>query len=110
MLMHGGLICIALCLSVYLTVCPSVCDWTEIYWTIIHIAKNIAPRATKFGQGVARDDPKVDLEGQGHSSKVKVTRSEIVILGLHVVLQVMRSRSRGSRSEVTWVKVKDHLG
>ncbi len=57
----------------------------------------------KVGQGMARDDPKVDLEGQGHRSKVKVTMSEIVILGLIVVLQVMRSRSRsqGPRSEVT---------
>ena len=57
----------------------------------------------KFVQGMARDGPKVDLEGQGHRSKVNVTRSEIVILGLHVVLQVMRSKSRshGPRSEVT---------
>ena len=62
MLMHVGLICIALRLSVRL----SVCDWTEIHRTNIHIAKSIALRATKFGQGMARDDPKVDLEGQGH--------------------------------------------
>ncbi len=63
-------------------------------------------------QGIARDDPKVDLEGQGHRSKLEVTRPEIVILGLIVVLQVMRSRSRshGSRSEVTLVKVKGHFG
>ena len=27
------------------------------------------------------DDPKVDLEGQGHRSKVKVTRSKKVISG-----------------------------
>ncbi len=76
--MQGGLICITLRLS--------GCDWTEIHLTIIHIAKSIAPRAMKFGQGMARDDPKVDLDGQGHRSKVKVTRSEIVILGLIVVL------------------------
>ena len=73
-----------------LCVCPSICDWTEIHWTIILIAKSIARRVVKFGQGMTRDDPKVDLEGQSHRSKVKVTRSEIVILGLIVVLQVMR--------------------
>ena len=63
----------------------------------------------KFIQGMARDDPMVDLEG--HRSKVKVTRSEIVILGLIVVLQEMRPRSRshGSRSEVTLVKVGQML-
>ncbi len=67
----------------------------------------------KFGQGMTRDDLEVDLEGHGHRSKVKVkvTRSEIMILGLIVVLiQVMRSRPHGSWSEVTWVKVKGHLG
>ncbi len=47
------------------SVCPSVCDWTEIHWTIIHIAKSIAPRAVKFGQTMAKDDQKVDLEAQG---------------------------------------------
>ena len=101
--MHGGLVCIALRLSV----CLSVCDWTEIHCTIIPITKSIAPRAIKFGQDMASYDPKVDLEGQGHRSKVKVTGSEIMILGLIVALQVMRS---GSRSEVNWVKVKGHLG
>ncbi len=109
--MHGGLICIALRLSVCPSVCPSVCDWTEIHWTIIHIAKSIAPRAMKFGQGMARDDPKVDFEGQGHRSKVKLTRSKIVILSLCVFLQVIKySWSHGSSSEITWVKVKGHLG
>ncbi len=35
----------------------------------------------KFGQHMDVNDPKVDLEGQGHRSKVKVTRSKNVILG-----------------------------
>ncbi len=61
MLMHGGLICIALRLS--------VCDWTEIHWTIIHITKSIAPRAMQFGQNMASYDSKVDLEGQGQRSR-----------------------------------------
>ena len=30
----------------------------------------------KFGQNMEVDDPNVDLEGQGHRSKVKVTRSK----------------------------------
>ena len=37
---------------------------------------------TKFGQDMGVGDPKVDLEGQGHRSKVKVTRSKNVILGV----------------------------
>ncbi len=36
----------------------------------------------KFGQNMDVDDPKVDREGQGHQSKVKVTRSETVTSGL----------------------------
>ena len=34
----------------------------------------------KFCQGMNVDDPKVDLKGLGHRSKVKVTRSKNVIL------------------------------
>ncbi len=30
----------------------------------------------KFGQNMDVDDPNVDLKGQGHRSKVKVTRSK----------------------------------
>ncbi len=65
MLMHGGLLCIALRLSVRL----SVCDWTEIHWTIIHISKIIAVRVMKFGQNMHMGDPKVDFEGQGQRSR-----------------------------------------
>ena len=34
----------------------------------------------KFCQGMNVDNPKVDLKGQGHTSKVKVTKSKNVIL------------------------------
>ncbi len=67
--MHGGLICITFCLN--------VCDWTKI-----HISGTIAPRVIKFGQNMNMDDSKVHPKGQGHSSKVKVTMSKNVILGL----------------------------
>ena len=41
--LHGGLICITLCLS--------VCLWLDKnYWAIIHISKSIAPRVTKFAK------------------------------------------------------------
>ncbi len=52
------------------------------------------------------DDPKVFLEGQGHRSKVKVTRSKNVILTiLQVIFEVkghmgQGQRSHGSRSKV----------
>ncbi len=71
-LMHGGLLCIALRLSV----CPSVCDWTEIHWTIIHISKTVAVRDMKFGQNMHVGNPNDDLQGQAHRSKVRVTRSK----------------------------------
>ena len=52
----------------------------------------------KFGQHVDVDDPKVDLEGQGRRSKVKVTRS----------------KKRSFRSHLTTLKVifeaKGHMG
>ena len=92
--MHGGLLCIAFRLSV----CPSVCDWTEIHWTIIHISKTVAVRGMKFGQDMHVDDPKDDLEGQGHRSKVRVTRSKNVIFRSHLTaLQIM-------------FEVKGHIG
>ena len=65
--MRGGLLCIALRLS--------VCDWTEIHWTMIHISKTIELRVMKFGQNMHVADPKVDLEG--HRSKFRVARSKI---------------------------------
>ena len=58
-----------------------------------------------FGQHMDVDDPKDDLKGQGHRSKVKVTRSKKVISG------PIRPPYRYSlRSRVTWVKVKGHIG
>ena len=42
----------------------------------------------KFGQNIDMDDLKVDPEIQGHRTKLKVTRSENVILG--VILQAYR--------------------
>ena len=52
------------------------------------------------------NDPNVDLEGQGHRSKVKATRLKNVISGL--IFQSYRScvpsqGSNGLRSEVTGV-------
>ena len=62
------------------------CDWTKSQTgpkvTFIHISKSIARRIMKFGHIMDVDEPKVDLEGQGHRSKVKVTRSKNVISGL----------------------------
>ncbi len=54
-----------------LCVCLSVCDRTEIHWTIIHISKTIAIRVVKLRQNMPVDDPNDDLEGQGHRPKVK---------------------------------------
>ena len=48
----------------------------------------------KFGQSMNMDDLEVDPGGQGHRSKVKVTGSKNVILGL--ILQNL----------VSWVFVK----
>ncbi len=36
----------------------------------------------EFSQSIDVDDPKVDPDGQGHRSKVKVTRSKNLILEL----------------------------
>ncbi len=47
------------------------------------------------------DDPNVDLEGQGHRSKVKK----------NMISGPIRPPYRQSlRSRVTWVKVKGHMG
>ena len=52
----------------------SVCHWTKIHWIIIHISGSIAPRVVEFDMGMDLDAIWVDLQGQGHGSKVKVTR------------------------------------
>ena len=57
----------------------------------------------KFGQRMEEDDPKVDLDGQGHRSKVKVTRVkkrnlEPQLTGLQVILKVRGHMGQGQRS------------
>ncbi len=64
----------------------------------------------EFGQNMDVDDPNVDLEGQGHRSKVKITRSKKHDLRSHsTTLQALfevkghmgqGQRSHGSRSKV----------
>ncbi len=66
----------------------------------------------KFGHSMDVDDPKVDFKGQGHKSKVKVTRSKNVIL--HLTLQSHRyfthvTGNVGGGSKVTLVKVIGHV-
>ena len=72
MCMHGGLICTAFCLSVW----PS--GWPSVTRPKVTRPKIISqqPFNLRFGQNIDVDDPKVDLEGQGHRSKVKVIRSK----------------------------------
>ncbi len=50
----------------------SVCNWTKIHWTIIHISKSITSRVMKIGQGMDVDHPKVDLKGQGSPGQRKL--------------------------------------
>ena len=96
--LHGGLICIAFCLS--------FCPWLDQnYWTITHISKSIAPRVMKCCQCMGVDDPEVDLEDQGHRSKVKVTMLKTWFLVSSYILI-----SQCIEVKVTWVEVKGHLG
>ncbi len=62
----------------------------------------------KFGQNMDVDDSKVDVEGQGHRSNVKVTRSKtsFQVIFDRLTLNVLGQGSHKSRSKVTWVKVK----
>ena len=89
---------------------PPVLMHTKSHWTIIHILINIVARVTKFGVDMQLDTILVDLEGQGHGSKVKVTRSKNDILEHFACLKShvgQGQRSRGSK--VTWVKVNSCL-
>ncbi len=63
--MHGGLLCVALRLSV----CPSVCPLEKNSLEKKHISETFSHRVMKFGQNMDVDDPNVDLEGQGHGSR-----------------------------------------
>ncbi len=98
--MHGGLICIAFCLS--------VCDWTKSHQT-----KNQLSYRSTEGHEFSLDhwrgpgDPNVDLEGQGLRSKsIKVTRSKKHFRShLTILDNLWGQRSHGSRSKVIWFKV-----
>ncbi len=84
----------------------SVCLWLDQNsWTIIHISKSIAPRVMRFGQGMGVGDPEVDLKGQDHGSKVKVTRLKNMI---PVSIDIFIGQC--IKVKVTWVEVKGHLG
>ena len=56
--------------------------------------------------------PKVDPDDQSHRSKVKVTRSKKVILGLigRLTDNIEGQGSHGSRSKATWVKSHEGQG
>ncbi len=58
---------------------PSVCHLTKSHWTIIHISVSVVARVTKFGMEMHLGGMWVDLEVQGHRSKIKVTRSKMII-------------------------------
>ncbi len=96
--MHGGLLCIAFRLSVV----------TGPKFRMASISGTVILRVMKFGHNMDVDDPKVELEDQGHRSKVKVTRSKNGNFMAHLtILQVIfevkgrmgqSQRSHGSRS------------
>ena len=48
----------------------------------INISRSIAPRVMEFGHSMKVVDPKFDIKGQGHRSKVKVIRSKTGITGI----------------------------
>ncbi len=45
----------------------------------MQISATVKPSVIKFGQNIDMDDPKIDLAGQGHRSKVKVARLKNMI-------------------------------
>ncbi len=64
MRMHGGLLYIAFCLSVRI----------KNSLEKNHISKSIVPRVMKIVRGIDLVGLLIDLKGQCHRSKVKVTR------------------------------------
>ncbi len=57
---------------------------------IIHISISIVASSLRFGQIMDDDDRKVDLEGQGHRSKVKVkVKTKRDFRSYRTVLQLM---------------------
>ncbi len=75
--MHDGLICIAFHMSGRLSVIG-----TKVTRPKNQISATVQLRVLKFGQNIDVDDPKVDLEDQGHRSNVKVTGSKNIICGV----------------------------
>ena len=62
-----------------LSVCLAICDTRAKVTGPKIISATVQLRVIKFGQNINVDDLKVYLEGQGHRSKVKVTRLKNVI-------------------------------
>ncbi len=64
----------------------------------------------KFCQGTNVDDPRADLKGQGHRSKVKVTKKcDFSLTGQSFKYCSHSHRFPWSRSKVIGIKVKGHL-
>ncbi len=100
--LHGGLICLAFCLSIYL--------WLDKnYWTTIHISGTVWVRVTRFSIVVNIHGIWVTCEGQGHGSNFQVTMSKNVMWFLWILHFTfdkwpVRQRSQGSRTKVTLAK------
>ena len=77
--MHGGLLRIALVPSVMTKI--QTRQKSTGQYSVIHISSTVRLIVMKFGMGMYLDAFWVDLEYQGHGSKVKVTTSKNVILG-----------------------------
>ncbi len=73
------------------------------YWTMINISISVAHRVMKFDQRMKRDDLRVDLEGQGHHGKTVYFWAQSTVL-------CRGPEWHGSRSKVTGVKIKCHVG
>ncbi len=65
---------------------------------------SIRLRLMQFGMEVNLDNTKVDLEGQGHRSKVGVMRSKIFFLVLY------KGHMSSWRLKASWVIIKGHKG
>ncbi len=96
--MHGGLICITFRLYGR--------HWTKSARKKTRkksISLNIlqlGPKVMKFGQGLNIDDPKVDLEGQGHQLKKCAFGCLDSLTG-----NAQGQRAHAPRPKVTWVNV-----
>ncbi len=80
---------------------PSVCS------TFAHISGTIDLWVMKFGQNMDVDDPKEDLQGQCHGSKVKITRSKTFQVSFdRITGDLLGQGLHGSRSKVMQVNYK----